>query len=561
VAHVQDERPDEISARAWLERLEDVREHRDRNASLPLLSLLLRGDLDDDDRHSVAATLALLEDQRCLDALERAVLDPGVDPAIRLPALGVLTSIPRETPPVERRRAWARSDDELTRAYALEFADVLDIGHITNAARDPSPLVRRFAIEALGTLARTPELVRAADAALRDPDAVVREAACRVAYFDEPLALSRGLLRLLQDDDEQVRGAAHDALEDYPQVAVMLALADARGAGAEAEQARFTLEHLVREVARVYAQAGPAARLRVERWVAPARWLVGEVVDLWDIPAASELPDDCPWLQTGCDHEEWVTLVDSVLTDEDVPETDQTDQTEQTRALVPCDLDRALDVLLDDCASPLVQRECLVERSWRHTGDVGLSLLRQCARSPDWGIRLGTVFALAECGARDDLLDVIADPEPVVVRAALSQLRILGDRRAVHLALAVLEDDLFRGTAGDDALRLVATLGSPAQIEHALLRELARADDRDGLFLGAVTLVRELRVRKAIPSLLALVASPIIGSVRVHVDALRTLRELGHDPALIHLQHLQDVDHLHLQAELGEWGWRGGRYA
>ncbi len=61
-------------------------------------------------------------------------------------------------------------------------------------------------------------------------------------------------------------------------------------------------------------------------------------------------------------------------------------------------------------------------------------------------------------------------------------------------------------------------------------------------------------------TLLALVGSPIVGSVRVHVDALRTLRELGHDPALIHLQHLQDVDHLHLQAELGEWGWRGGRY-
>ena len=117
----------------------------------------------------------------------------------------------------------------------------------------------------------------------------------------------------------------------------------------------------------------------------------------------------------------------------------------------------------------------------------------------------------------------------------------------------VLKDPWARPTAGDDALQYLGELGSVADVEEAVLAELSRPDDRDGLWLGAIAVAQEERVEDAVDPLIDLVETEVVGSVRAHVAALGAIRDLGAVTRTVDLAHLEGIDHLEVQRELGEW--------
>jgi hypothetical protein len=170
---------------------------------------------------------------------------------------------------------------------------------------------------------------------------------------------------------------------------------------------------------------------------------------------------------------------------------------------------------------------------------------------------------LAALGAQDVLEALARDREPVVRRAAFIaalDLETTAGPGLLDAAREALADRWVRSTAGDNALAVVAALAGPGEVEEVVLDELSRPDDRDGLFLGAVHLARLASIQRAVPALLAIVNAPVVASVAAHHAALQSLRSLGHPRTRIDLRHLDGVDHLDVQAELGEWGWHGARW-
>ncbi len=558
---------------ALLARLDEIRDAGERGVVPELVELLLEPDLVDEARDDVADTLAALEDLRAAAPLERALLEAARPRGVREAALRVLGALPFDDPPRAQALLWTLHADDLVRAYGTTFLDAADEERLVALVGDPAVAVRRAAAEALVAAARTPGLVEAVGHGLRDPDPLVREIACRAALYDEPLALTFDLVRLLGDPDDDVRGAALEALEDFPCVGVMLALSDARR-GSDAGAVDAALDLLGSRTLLALDAATPRARRRLERWVAPVRWLLDELErgDREAAPAEGGASGDVPW-ECGADES---GEIDAELRLD--PETAEVCDAHGVRVRPPVDLAQARALLLGDTCPPAAQRAALVAHDWGDTGGAGVLLLAEVARAPAWSLRHGAAVGLLDLatrglpGATDTLLALARDVEPVVRRVALHALTHARDPRALEPALATLADARARPLAGDAALQAVAAL-APADIASAaLLAELRRPDDRDGLRLGAIHLAERLRPQGAAGALAALAESPLVAGAGCHVAALRALREtFAADPSAaggrrraalprLALDHLEGVDHLDVQAELGAWDWHGPRY-
>lgn len=511
----------------WTSDLEAVRATGDRRASSALLDVFLTPETDEDRRAEIGVALRSLEDPRCAGPLRAAVLDPDLPSGLRSLALEVYAAIPVDVPARDEALAWSRSPDPVVRAFGTRALDVQDGESLAAAARDAEPLVRWCAADAIASIARTRPLVEAARRALADDDAAIREAGCRIALFDEPLDLTRDLLRALADESTAVRIAACDALEDYPRRSVLLALAEARGDGEAGLAAHLAFGGVVQRVKASFAEAGPRARRRLERWAEPVRWLLDDGSRAYEEAASAAADDDEPG--------------------EDL-------------RLAFVDPHEAVAVLLDDDAPPARQRRLLCGCDWSRSGAHGLAIARECARSANWSLRQGATRAFADLNAGEDLVALAADREPVVRRAALEALRRIDERGGLAAARATLADPAMRGTAGDEALALLCTLGTRAESRRAVLDELERPDDRDGLWLGAIQLARLLEIEEALPHLARIAEGEIVASVLPHVAALCALRELGAGRVRAALDRLEPLDHLEVQRELGEWDWHGARF-
>lgn len=503
------------------------------------------GGIDGDRIGDVADVLLALEDPRCAPALRSAVLDPKCGADARGAALDVLAALPADDPDHATAVGWATSHDPFVRAMGLQLLDAPD-GHLIAAAvADPEAMVRRVATESMGSLVRTPTLVAALRRALRDDDAAVREVACRVALFDEPLECSWDLLRALSDPSVVVRAAAFDALEWFPRISVLLALADARSSSDDPAPAESVLNVLARRIVTAFEGASAGARRRLDRWAGPVAWLL--------TPAIGRVVRQATEARTAAAGDPAGAEPDA---GSDAPPAGR-------RTPPRVDLDIAARALPDADTPPSVQRELLMRRSWVRTGRRGREILLDCATSPNWALRQMAARPLAATGGVDALGALALDREAVVRRAAF--VAVLDrpddiDPRFLDAAWAALADPFARATAGDHALAVLAAGGGTAAVEEAVLRELSHADDRDGLFLGAIHLARLAGVTRAVPSLLAIVNSPVVASVGPHVAALQSLRSLGHPRTRIDLRQLDGVDHLDVQRELGEWGWHGARW-
>ena len=561
--------PDPVgrSPRDWLPLLRDVRESGDRRATLALLTLLGVGgsapydggaghddaeELDEDTLEDITDTLCVLEDPRSERPLEALLLDLARARDVREAALRVLSCLPCDDPPPLRVAAWLDDADGLVRAHAASFLGPRDEERLVALVHDPVVEVRRSAAEALVGATRTPGLVQALHHALRDPDPLVREIACRAALFDEPVAATYDLLHLLDDEDGDVRCGVYDALEDYPCVSVLLALTDACS-GQDGGLAAATLEVLVARVGVALGAASDAGVRRILRWAAPVRWLLEE-----------------EWEGARDDLREAVSIHAAIAggrardaeLDDDVEEMHGSATAERP----PVNVVEAEYVLSDDNAPGTRQRDLLVSRDWGGAGNRGLAVLVESARSRLWSVRHGVAVALLDLvrsgapGAADELLRLTEDVEPVVRRIAIHALTHAADPRVVQAALATLADDRARSIAGDAALQAIAHLAPGRVAERAILDELGGGHDRDGVRLGAVHLAERLRIQGAVPLLAAVAAAEVVSGPAVHVAALRALRSLNAPASIIDLAHLEGLDHLDVQAELGAWDWHGPRY-
>ena len=608
----------ENRSRDWLHRLRDVRESGDRRAAAPLVQALIQDLLDDNQHSDVVDTLCVLEDLRCENALTDILVSGTASLRVREAALRVLACLPSDDPPPLRVAAWLDDPDPLVRAHGATFLIPRDEERLARLMRDPAPVVRRAAAEALVASARTPSLVETLRRALRDADPYVREVACRAALFDEPLAATYDLLHLLDDPDPDVRCGVYDALEDFPCVSVLLALADARS-GPEGELAAVSLALLVTRVTVVLATSGERGAERILRWIAPARWVLDEDWNsgTWDGDGdgdgelRGEDGGDAPVSASGDGGEVegggsgGDPAVANAVADDAEQASDGDGDGGRSRPAVDCA--RARRILADPDAAAVEQRALLVDRDWGGTGADGLRLLRDLARAPGWDVRHGVAIALFDLlraagtgggarvgeggsgelgavgrGAADALLCSARDVEPIVRRIGLHALTHARDPRVVEAARETLADEGARHLAGDAALQAIVALGDRAQAEAAIRAELQVEVDRDGLQLGAIHLAERLASEVPWPAVAAdlrrIVESPIVGGVAVHVAALQVLRTLTAasagtrmSPASVpltpvclerpvSLAHLEAVDHLDIQAQLGLFGWRGGRF-
>lgn len=512
-------------------RLPRVMDERDRSATLSLLPIVLSPTLDAADRAPFVAALASLEDPRVTEPLEQALRDRTASIELRAAALDILSSTPLRDRGPERVLADLRSRDPFVQAFGYDQVDAPLADWIPRGAASDAALVRRHAVDAACLLTRTRPLVRAVQTALDDPEPEVREAACRVAYFDEPLALGWPLIERLDDDDADVREAAHMALEEYPQVAVLLALADLDGASRDEGLVSDTLEALVNRIWAAMRRGSPRVRRAISEWLRPVRWLVDGA-----IAEGGEREG------TGDDGENG----------------------ESERAFTRPDIEslhaEVREAVLDPDSPPQLVRHVLAAHDWSGASSRTASLLHACAESSCWELRGLACRGLADRRDVDVLLRTAGDPEGVVRGAALSSLATLDltDRSEVgdvlERARATLLDPWLRPVAGDSALAALVRHADRTEVVRALVDELSRAEDRDGLFRGVIAAVRRHRIEEAIPSLLAMVAAPVVASVNSHVDALVALRAMEHPRDRIHLSHLRGIDHLSVQAELAEWG-------
>jgi len=563
----------------WLHRLRDVRERGDRRATSALVATLLTGALDEELHEEVTDTLCVLEDLRCQQQLTDVLLAGREPLRVRESVLRILTCLPCDDPPAMRVAAWLSDSDPLVRAHGATFLVPRDEERLAAVMRDPAAVVRRAGSESLVASVRTPLLVATLRHALRDPDPVVRELACRAALFDEPIGATYDLLHLLDDPDPDVRCGVYDALEDYPCVAVLLALADAR-AGPDGELAAVTLAMLTTRISAALATGDEGGIERILRWLGPARWVLEEDWDpamLTDVVSATGdewAPDSVEGFESLADSEIDEERCDSPPNA--YPEADADPEADSGGPRQRVDLAQAQRVLTDPDGPPSEQRDLLVARDWGATGASGLALLSELATAPAWSLRHGAAVALfdllrsGERGAGDVLLRLARDVEPVVRRIGLHTLTHARDPRVLDPARETLADPGSRHLAGDAALHAIVALDDRDAAEAAIRSELHGGPDRDGLRLGAVRLAERLEARGLVDDLRQVVEAPVVAGVAVHVAALRALRLL--DPLLldplhktgastgISLAHLEGVDHLDVQVELGAWGWHGRRY-
>ncbi len=164
---------------------------------VPLLMKVVVSDPDPSVRTAAAEALGHLGDPQSATALAKALSDP--DPTVRRRAASALIIVPPD--PVK---------------------DVI----VDAAKRDRAPEVRRFAVEAVAGLSDQREAALSVASCLRDGDADVRRYACEVLERIGTRELTPTLLPLFEDQDEDVRWKAVEAVASFVDPSAKEALAN-----------------------------------------------------------------------------------------------------------------------------------------------------------------------------------------------------------------------------------------------------------------------------------------------------------------------------------------------
>ena len=239
----------------------------------------------------------------------------------------------------------------------------------------------------------------------------------------------------------------------------------------------------------------------------------------------------------------------------------------------------AYEVLTDPDRPHREHEHQLTGTDWTIWGETAVDVLSEFASGPlhlrrRASVPLRELLASGAEGARNVLVRLTTDADPLVRSGAILALGRCGDPAAVSGCLSTLADPVHRLRAGDSALATLVEVGDPGLAAELLHLELRTPDDRDGLLLGAVHLAARLPGADWALLLGDVVRRPVVSSPSCQLAALRVLRRLR-DPgsccqpfppqrpdradwvrgAVTHddLQPLAALDSLSVQRELGHW--------
>ena len=210
--------PFEPGARIWSMRLVDR----------------LRNELEDDEE--MEAILSLMEefdDFRVEAPLTEIVLDSTLTDEIRNQASLALLKLTTSETPVQRAAWWLSGDLVLMRHAIRVFDPEIpeEATRVETLATDPTHDLHIDAIEALSWSFSEPRFQEIKIKALSHVNPLVRKAAAKALYWDQPVCAENALLIAASDPDDDVAVAAHNTLNWYSSKNVLLKFHELRCQG------------------------------------------------------------------------------------------------------------------------------------------------------------------------------------------------------------------------------------------------------------------------------------------------------------------------------------------
>ncbi len=189
---------------------EEIRQKLDRSWTFRLIDTI-RNSQSGDDLEEVCKTIAGLDDPRSIEPLIEMLEDRDLPYHIREAAGEVLQHgcIARCE---ADRRGWWNSGDKLLMKHALLEARTSEADIIIPIAQDPQHEFHRDAIAGIEFGFEEPEYKQLLIKALEHENAEIRGIAARNLCWDEPVLAEDGLIKLLNDPDDEVASDALDTL-------------------------------------------------------------------------------------------------------------------------------------------------------------------------------------------------------------------------------------------------------------------------------------------------------------------------------------------------------------
>ncbi|MEH3052537.1 MAG: HEAT repeat domain-containing protein [Patulibacter minatonensis] len=506
--------PEDEHARLTAIPHERIRDEQDRSWTMRLLDVALDPDADHEARLEALETLSELDDPRALAPLTELMEDIAVADELRDAAAD---GVSIDTTPAQRAAWWASGDDVLM-AHAISLMERGEGELVAEVAGDDDHPLQADALRALSRDFDEPRFHALLIEALGHPDDDVRLQAARTLLWDEPVGAEDALILAAGDRDEAIAMAAIHALGYYSSRRTLRALtelstgADDRGVRSAAGGAAEVLaeEQFGWGVRHLYEQPAAAAHLR--RWLEP-------VADL--VPWPQERPPGGAAPERGA----------PARSDRVTPPC-----AEVEAAL--CDLDRPWEAM----------RHWLVRIDWAGYAPAERSALRQLLlEHGDREVRAIAALALGVWRDQPGLLRLVADRSRGVRQSAVYAL---GEQPRDPLIADPLWDAMLVATGIPATEALSAYVAhAPAPEARTRLVRLAREDRRADVRQRAVVELERLKARDEIASLADLLYAAPYGTWTFHSWLIDAIAKLGLPSP--NLEHLLDVDQLHLQLSIG----------
>jgi|GEM_PF-4258993 len=422
--------------------LDRIARQQDRSATFGLITRLGDPSAAEEDRRTVAETLAQLGDPRSVRPLIAIAEDTTHARAVRDAALTVLSDAGLG-PEGAGLRAWWDTGDELLRAWVLREAERSEADLIEQVARDPDHPLFGAALEGIMFGFEEPEWQVCKIRGLDHPTARVRRIAADALLFDEPVDAEAALRRATGDDDTEVAVRAIEALRYYPSRETLRLLYDiGQNGGEHATAARESVQDLRWR----FQEALPL----LSRWTAPVADILGPPEPAEQTPATLPAP---------------------------------------ARPAPPAasELMRAYDEPDGPWARKL---QVFYDYDWMagDLADRGI-LARYFAGHSDPAVRDRSCRALAAWQCTEQLLELAYDPVYSVRKSAIYHLMFApASREAAALTWDLVSSGRLAGTAGQEALRTCA-VHMPRRERYDRLLELARTDRRESIRNDAIALL------------------------------------------------------------------------
>ncbi|MDR3613252.1 MAG: HEAT repeat domain-containing protein [Candidatus Obscuribacterales bacterium] len=187
-----------------------------RSCSLRLVERL-REDVDDDELKAILDWMSKYNDFRVEGPLLKILEDSNLTDIVRDRSSQALCEIPTSDTPIQRAQWWASGDQILMR-HALRMSEVTvpeEALLVETLANESSSKFHRDAIEALSFCHPEMRFQQIRIKALSHPDALVRKAAAKSLFWDQPVIAETALLQAANDDCDDVAQEALDTLVWY----------------------------------------------------------------------------------------------------------------------------------------------------------------------------------------------------------------------------------------------------------------------------------------------------------------------------------------------------------